>query len=146
MHNSFKKFGKADSSLAFEMLRVLVAEDNSTNQLVITGMLELLGIRPRMVCDGRELVEAWRGGDWDLILTDIQMPVMDGVAAACQIRCEERARGMASTPIVALTADAMAHHAQAYVAAGMNGLVAKPVAFDALVEAITRAAAERGLV
>jgi CheY-like chemotaxis protein/nitrogen-specific signal transduction histidine kinase len=131
---------------AFETLRVLVAEDNAPNRLVIFSFLELLGIRPRMVCDGRELVEAWRRGDWDLVLTDIQMPVMDGVAAARQIRCEERARGLGSTPIVALTANAMSHHAQAYVAAGMNGLVAKPIAFDALVEAITRAVAERGPV
>ena len=135
----------ADTPLAFETMRVLVAEDNPTNQLVIICLLEVLGIRPRMVCDGRQLVEAWRADDWDLIMTDIQMPVMDGVAAARQIRCEERARGLASTPIVALTANALPHHAQAYVAAGMNGLVAKPVAFDALVEAITRAAAERGL-
>jgi len=137
---------EAKPPLALETLRILVAEDNSTNQWVITALLELLGIRPRMVCDGRELVEAWRSADWDLILTDIQMPVMDGLAAARQIRCEERARGLASTPIVAVTANAMPHHAQAYVAAGMNGLVAKPIAFDSLVEAITQAVAERGLV
>jgi len=136
---------EAASPLAFETLRVLVAEDNPANQLVIICLLEVLGIRPRMVCDGRELVEAWRVDDWDLIMTDIQMPVMDGIAAARQIRREERARGLASTPIVALTANALPHHAQAYVAAGMNGLVAKPIAFDALVEAITSAAAERGL-
>jgi len=135
----------ADTPLAFETLRVLVAEDNPANQLVIICLLEVLGIRPRMVCDGRELVEAWRADDWDLILTDIQMPVMDGVAATRQIRCEERARGRASTPIVALTANALSHHAQTYVAAGMNGLVAKPVAFGSLAEAITRAIAERGL-
>lgn len=135
-----------DTPLAFERLRVLVAEDNPTNQLVIICLLEVLGIRPRVVCEGRALVEAWRAGEWDLILTDIQMPVLDGVAATRQIRCEERARGLASTPIVALTANALSHHAQAYIAAGMNGLVAKPIAFEALVEAISRAAAEGGLV
>jgi signal transduction histidine kinase/ActR/RegA family two-component response regulator len=130
---------------AFEAMSVLVAEDNPANQLVITTFLELLGIRPRMVCDGRELVEAWREGHWDLVLTDIQMPEMDGLAATRQIRCEERARGLASTPIVALTANAMSHHAQAYVAAGMNGLIAKPFTFDALVEAIQRTSARRSL-
>ncbi len=143
MHNSFERLGNTGSSLTFDKLKVLVAEDNPAIQLVVTGLLELLGIRPKLVCDGRELVEAWRAGGWDLILTDIQMPVMDGVAAASQIRYEERARGLASTPIVALTANAMSHDAQAYVAAGMNGLVAKPIAFDALFEVITRAAAER---
>ncbi len=136
---------EAASPIAFETMKVLVAEDNPTNRLVISCLFEVLGIRPRMVCDGLELVEAWRAEEWDLIMTDIQMPVMDGVTAARQIRSEERARGLASTPIVALTANALPHHAQAYAAAGMNGLVAKPVAFDALVEAITLAAAGRGL-
>lgn len=132
-----------DTPFAFETLKVLVAEDNPANQVVIACLLDVLGIRPRIVCDGSELVEAWRADDWDLILTDIQMPVMDGVAATRQIRYEERARGLASTPIVALTANALSHQAQAYVAAGMNGLVAKPVTFEALAEAINLAAAER---
>jgi CheY-like chemotaxis protein/anti-sigma regulatory factor (Ser/Thr protein kinase) len=137
---------QAGSPLAFETLKILVAEDNATNRLVIASLLEVLGVRPHMVCDGRELVEAWRTGDWDLILTDIQMPVMDGLAAARQIRCEEHVRGLASTPIVAVTANALADQAQAYAAAGMNGLVAKPVALDTLVEAIAQAVAERGRV
>jgi len=86
-------------------------------------------------------VEAWASGDWDVILMDIQMPVMDGLTATAQIRAQEAAQGRPRTPIVALTANAMSHQIDAYVSAGMNDHVAKPIQAAELFAALTRAAA-----
>lgn len=124
-------------------LRILVAEDNPTNRLVIETFFQEVGVTPQIVCDGLALVDAWRAGQWDLLITDIQMPVLDGVAAARRIRAEEHERGIAPTPILALTANAMAHHAEEYSAAGIDGLVAKPIAFADLVRAINETAGKR---
>ena len=90
-------------------LRILVAEDNRTNQLVIQTLLGQVGITPAVVGDGREAVEAWTAGDFDLVLMDVQMPQMDGPTAAGEIRRLERKTGRARTPILALTANAMTH-------------------------------------
>jgi signal transduction histidine kinase/CheY-like chemotaxis protein len=117
-------------------LRVLVAEDNPVNQLVLRTLLQQLGIEPTMVGDGKQAFAAWRDGDWDLILMDIQMPVMDGVTASQAIRNGEAASGRARTPIVAVTANLLAHQVQAYRAAGIDDVVAKPFQVARLVEAI----------
>jgi len=108
-------------------LRILVAEDNRTNQLVIQTLLGQVGITPAVVGDGREAVEAWTAGDFDLVLMDVQMPQMDGPTAAGEIRRLERKTGRARTPILALTANAMTHQIAEYLAAGMDGHVAKPI-------------------
>ncbi len=113
-------------------LRILVAEDNPVNQIVIQTMLQQAGINPVVVKNGDEAVSAWRTADWDLILMDAQMPVMDGLAATRAIRQEEALRGGPRTPILALTANVMDHHLQAYTQAGMAGLVAKPIAVSKL--------------
>ena len=124
-------------------LRILVAEDNFTNRLIIETFFNQIGFRARIVGDGQALVEAWREERWDLILTDIQMPVMDGLAAARRIRAEEQKSGMPPTPILAVTADALSHHAEQYEAAGMNGLIPKPVDFTHLIRAINDVISER---
>jgi PAS domain S-box-containing protein len=108
-------------------LRVLAAEDNGMNQLVLKTLLEQVGVEPVMVCNGREAVAAWAREPWDLILMDVQMPEMDGPTATGVIRARERAEGRARTPIVALTANAMAHQVAEYTQAGMDGFVAKPI-------------------
>ena len=108
-------------------LRILVAEDNPVNQIVIQTMLQQAGLNPVVVNDGQEAVDAWRTANWDLILMDAQMPVMDGLTAARVIRQEEAGRGGARTPILALTANVMAHHLASYRQAGMDGLVGKPI-------------------
>jgi CheY-like chemotaxis protein len=123
-------------------LRILVAEDNETNQLVLKALLGQLGITPRVVGDGLAAVEAWRDGRWDLVLMDIRMPLMDGVEAARRIRELEAAERRARTPIVALTANAMSHQAAEYLAAGMDGFVAKPIQVDRLIAAINEATAD----
>jgi signal transduction histidine kinase/ActR/RegA family two-component response regulator len=120
-------------------IRVLAAEDNRMNQLVLATLLEQVGIEPVIVSDGREAVEAWQREPWDLILMDVQMPVMDGPTATGLIRARERTQGRARTPIVALTANAMSHQIAEYLAAGMDAFVAKPIEAQRLYEAVQRA-------
>jgi signal transduction histidine kinase/CheY-like chemotaxis protein len=121
--------------------RVLAAEDNEVNQLVLKTLLGQIGIEATLVENGRLALEAWRREPWDLILMDIQMPEMDGLAATAAIREEERASGRARTPIVALTADALAHQTASYAARGMDGFVAKPIEAARLFEALDLALA-----
>ncbi|RAK67784.1 hybrid sensor histidine kinase/response regulator [Phenylobacterium kunshanense] len=108
-------------------LRVLAAEDNPVNQMVLRTLLEQVGVKLKIVENGREAVDAWAGGEWDLILMDAQMPEMDGVEAASAIRAAEAAQGRQRTPIIALTANAMAHQVDAYRDCGMDATVPKPV-------------------
>jgi PAS domain S-box-containing protein len=124
-------------------LRVLAAEDNSVNQLVLKTLLHQIGVEPVMVSDGRAAVEAWAREPWDLILMDVQMPVLDGPHAAAEIRAREQAEGRRRTPIVALTANAMHDQVAEYLAAGMDGHVAKPIAASQLFAAV-QAALELG--
>jgi CheY-like chemotaxis protein len=108
-------------------LRVLAAEDNGMNQLVLRTLLEQIGVEPVIVGNGREAVAAWAREPWDLILMDVQMPEMDGPTATGVIRARERAERRPRTPIVALTANAMAHQVAEYLHSGMDDFVAKPI-------------------
>ncbi|HUZ11686.1 MAG TPA: ATP-binding protein [Caulobacteraceae bacterium] len=120
-------------------LRVLAAEDNATNQLVLKTLMGAAGIHPVMVANGREALDAWEAQTWDIILMDIQMPEIDGVEATRLIRRRERESGRAFTPIVAVTANAMTHQLAEYAAAGMDGVVAKPIDLGALLSAMEQA-------
>src|SRR5690606_8010031 len=117
-------------------LRVLAAEDNTVNQLVLKTLLHQIGVEPTVVADGRAAVEAWEAGDWDAILMDVQMPVMDGPTAARRIRAREAETGRRRTPILALTANAMNQQVAEYLAAGMDGHVAKPIDVAKLFQAL----------
>ena len=117
-------------------LRVLAAEDNLTNQRVLRALLEPLGVELTLVGDGLEAVAAWTLQPFDLILMDIQMPQMGGVAATRAIRAAELEAGSAPIPIVALSANAMTHQVAEYLAAGMTDYVAKPIDVGALHAAI----------
>jgi PAS domain S-box-containing protein len=108
-------------------IRVLAAEDNGMNQLVLRTLLEQIGVTPVIVGNGRDAVAAWAREPWDLILMDVQMPEMDGPTATGVIRARERAERRARTPIVALTANAMAHQVAEYLRTGMDDFVAKPI-------------------
>ncbi|MGA0601113.1 ATP-binding protein [Caulobacter sp. KR2-114] len=121
-----------------EGLKVLAAEDNPMNQTVLRTLLEQLGVSLEIVGDGAAAVRAAACGGWDLILMDVQMPVMDGPSAARAIRAEEATAGAPRVPILALTANAMAHHQAEYAAAGMDGFVAKPIQVSELVAAMER--------
>jgi len=121
-------------------VRVLLAEDHPTNRRVVEPILGAAGVDLTCVCDGREAVEAWRGGGFDLILMDMQMPVVDGLTAIRQIRAREAAGGHRRVVIHALTANAMPEHAQASRAAGADGHLTKPITAEALLRAVAAAA------
>ena len=110
-----------------ETLRILVAEDNAVNQLVIRTLLAQAGVEPTVVANGEEAVQAWERQDWDIVLMDIQMPRMDGIAACRAIRAREETGGRRRTPIIALSANTMAHQLKDYVDAGMDAAVGKPI-------------------
>jgi len=120
-------------------IRVLAAEDNAMNQLVLKTLLAQVGIEPEMVADGRAALDAWERESWDVILMDVQMPIMDGPTATALIRTRERADGRARTPIVALTANAMPHQITEYLQSGMDAFVAKPIEAQRLYEALQAA-------
>lgn len=122
-----------DDAPLFSGLRVLLVEDNATNRLIAGRMLEALGAEVSLAEDGVQGVALAREG-FDLILMDIQMPGMDGVEATQRIRALPAPIGTA--PILAMTANAMAHQQAAYMAAGMDGAVAKPLSPAALARAI----------
>ncbi len=119
-------------------LRVLAAEDNRTNQLVLTKILKDQTIDLRIVQNGAEAVDAFLEDQPDLILMDISMPGMDGKEATRRIRTLEAERGAPPVPIVAMTAHAMVGDAEEILAAGLSHYLSKPLAKSALVEHITR--------
>jgi signal transduction histidine kinase/AmiR/NasT family two-component response regulator len=121
-----------------QSLRVLAAEDNLVNQLVLRTLMEQFGITLTVVENGKLAVEAWESQTWDIILMDMQMPVMGGVEASRLIREQERATGRAKTPIIAVTANAMTHHMSEYESAGINGVVSKPIKADALANVLIK--------
>jgi signal transduction histidine kinase/CheY-like chemotaxis protein len=123
-------------------IRLLVAEDNEVNQLVLKALLAQAGIVPTIVADGDQAVIAWERDSWDVILMDIQMPNRDGIAATREIRRREAKTGRPRTPILAVTANAMTHQVAQYRAAGMDALVAKPIQIGALFSAIEAALAQ----
>jgi CheY-like chemotaxis protein len=114
-------------------MRVLVAEDNATNQLIVRRMLEQLGHSVHLVDDGLQAVEAAAREAFDVVLMDLQMPGIDGLEAARRIRALPSARRI---PIVALTAHGMATDRAHTAAAGMDGYVTKPVTPAALSAAL----------
>lgn len=118
--------------------RVLAAEDIPTSQMVLRTILESFGAEFEVVGDGARALEAWRAGGFDLILMDIQMPVMDGVAATRAIRAEEVRTGRPRTPIIAISANALPHHVRAYLDCGMDGHVPKPISLNALHAAMSK--------
>jgi two-component system, sensor histidine kinase and response regulator len=106
-------------------LRLLVVDDNSINLQVAVGLLERLGHRADVADDGGEAVMRVERGDYDLVFMDIQMPGMDGIAATKAIRALPGPK--AQIPIAAMTANAMAGDREAFLAAGMDDYIAKPI-------------------
>ncbi len=121
-------------------MRILVAEDNRVNAAVATKLLERRGHQVTVVGDGAAAVAALDEATFDLVLMDVQMPVLDGIQATARIRARERDRG-GHIWIVAVTANAMRGDAEACLAAGMDHYVSKPIRREALDDAIARAQA-----
>ncbi|MBU2135121.1 MAG: response regulator, partial [Alphaproteobacteria bacterium] len=122
-------------------LRILLAEDHPTNQRVVQLILASQDAELVTVEDGRQAVAAFAGGGFDIVLMDMQMPHMDGLAATRAIRAWEAEHDLAPTPIVMLSANAMAEHQQEAMLAGANLHVAKPITAASLLAGIGAALA-----
>lgn len=120
-------------------LKVLAAEDNMVNQAVLSAFLKQLEHEVVFVGNGLEAVDTYRKGDFDLVLMDISMPVMDGVEAMRQIRFLEREQGTSElAPIIAVSAHAMRQQVEEYMDAGFDGYLTKPVKPQELQNEIAR--------
>jgi len=131
--------GRAEGAPGRLSGRVLVVEDNATNQKVVEAMLGKLGVSSVLATDGQQGVDAiLRGDPADLVLMDLHMPTMDGYTATERIRRWEKEGGRPRRPIVALTADAFEADRQRCLAAGMDDFLTKPVGFDILAALLGR--------
>jgi CheY-like chemotaxis protein len=121
-------------------LRVLVAEDNAVNRIVIKGLLGKIKIQPELAENGAIAFDMVRKAEtlYDIILMDCEMPEMDGFEATRSIREFEATRNLSATPIVALTAHALQEHRDAVFAAGMNHYLSKPVTLNNLTSVFDR--------
>ena len=133
----------ASAGKRFAGLCVLVAEDHPVNELLMNQLLKRLGCIVRNARDGEQAVAQWAQGGVDLVLMDVQMPGTNGLQATQRIREQESQRGLARTPIVAVTANAMVGDRATCLAVGMDGYTPKPVSPQALMAAMD--AALRGL-
>ena len=129
--------------------RVLVAEDNRTNRMVLHHILRSYDLDLIWVENGEEAVESCLRERPDLVLMDVNMPLMDGVTAARHIRTEERVQDRTPVPIIAVSANALVHQVRHYLENGMSDHVAKPIRKDRLLRVMAQAlldapTAERG--
>jgi signal transduction histidine kinase/CheY-like chemotaxis protein/HPt (histidine-containing phosphotransfer) domain-containing protein len=120
-------------------LRILLAEDNATNQKLALHLLSRMGYRADLAANGLEALAAMERQIYDVVLMDMQMPEMDGLETTRQI--QQRWQGKKSPYIIAMTANAMEGDRETYLAAGMDDYVSKPIRIQALVEALQRGAA-----
>ncbi|OYW38100.1 MAG: hypothetical protein B7Z42_08620 [Brevundimonas sp. 12-68-7] len=118
-------------------LRILVADDHPTNLKVAELILRPIGAEVISATNGAEALLSFRTQTLDLILMDMQMPVMDGLAAVRSIRAFEMASNRQPVPILMLTANAQPEHVEAGQIAGANGHVAKPITSETLIRAIS---------
>jgi signal transduction histidine kinase/ActR/RegA family two-component response regulator len=121
---------------AEETFRVLVAEDNPVNQRIAQQMLRKRKLSVTLADDGRQAVDAFQSGRFDLVLMDVQMPEMNGFEAVAAIRALEQAQGRPHTPIVAVTAHAMVGDRERCLEAGMDAYLAKPLRRQLLFELV----------
>jgi len=123
-------------------LRILAAEDVLTNQLVLRSLLEPICGSLTIVENGQEALEAWENIKPDVILMDMQMPVMDGVSAMKELRVRELMKHLSRTPIIALTANTMPHQVEEYLQSGADSHIGKPFRTEELVEALNNVVME----
>ncbi|MDQ7831626.1 MAG: cache domain-containing protein [Desulfovibrionaceae bacterium] len=121
--------------------RILIVEDVPSNRMALAAMVEKIGMRPDSAGNGREALAALSENDYDGVVMDVQMPVMDGVEATRRIRAGQAGKDRAGVPIIALTAYAMSGDRERFLEAGMDDYLAKPVEMQALREALERAVA-----
>lgn len=119
-----------------QALRILLAEDNISNQKVATAMLRTLGLRAQVVADGHLVLEELSKRTYDLVLMDVQMPTMDGVDTTEAIR--KSGKDWANIPVIALTANALSGDRERFLKAGMNDYLAKPFSIEELANTLEK--------
>jgi len=124
-------------------IRVLVVEDEAVNRMATVAMLGKLGFSADSVEDGDQVLDVLAGGDFDVVLMDIQMPCLSGDETTRRIRQAQRAGVDPTIPVIALTAHAMDGDRERYLACGMDDYLSKPVDITALGQAVARAASRR---
>ncbi|MCY4334217.1 MAG: ATP-binding protein [Litoreibacter sp.] len=134
--------GHVERASTFQGLKVLLAEDNKTNQFVAKRMLESHGIAPVVVSNGKEACRRAREEAFDLVIMDLSMPEMSGLDAARAIRAAEKNQNRMPSKIVALTGNAFESDRKACLEAGMDGFLTKPVRMHELGECLARFCAE----
>jgi PAS domain S-box-containing protein len=127
----------APCAAAGEDLRILLADDHPTNRLVVELMLSAMGYHLTCVENGQEALDAFLTERFDVVLMDMQMPVMDGLAAIRAIRDHERATGAQPTPLFTLSANAMPQHLTASIEAGADRHLTKPIVASVLLGALS---------
>jgi len=133
----------ADEAFSFAGRRVLLAEDHPTNQKVIQLILDAVGIDLEVVDNGALALERLKAASFDVVLMDMQMPELDGLAATQAFRNFERRAGLAWTPVIMLTANAMDEHVRASMAAGADRHLSKPIRAHDLLQAMAQLILER---
>ena len=131
-------------AISLQGVRILAADDNLTNRMVLEMMLERRGAEVVLVSNGAQAVEVWAAGRFDAVLLDIAMPVMDGPTALHEIRALEIKRNGPAVPIIAVTANAMSHQVVDYLVLGFDACVAKPLNSNDLAFAIYALITEAG--
>ena len=130
--------GQPQEAANFGSLNILLAEDNPVNQLLAMRVLEIAGHRVTAVADGKLALAAMKREKFDLVLMDVQMPVLDGLEATAALRAAERKTGAVPVPVVAMTANAMQGDRDRCLAAGMDDYVSKPINIQKLHATIER--------
>lgn len=125
------KAGLHDDLLVARLLHILIVEDNVINRLILTKMLEGIGHKFMVASDGQEACNLMVENDFDLIIMDVHMPVMDGIEATISIR-----KSGNSIPIIGCTADSYADEVVKFKEQGMDDVVIKPVHFQSLLVSI----------
>jgi CheY-like chemotaxis protein/HPt (histidine-containing phosphotransfer) domain-containing protein len=129
---------RAGQTLRVRPLKVLLAEDNAINQKLAIGLLEPEGHEVTVANTGRQALEKFKGGGFDVVLMDVQMPEMDGLEATGAIRAHEQAEKLGRTPIIAMTAHAMKGDRERCIEAGMDDYLSKPIHVRAVREMLAQ--------
>ena len=122
-----------------EIIRVLAADDNETNRRILELILKPLGIELVLCENGKQALEQFKQQKFDVVLMDLQMPVMDGLSALEKMCAYQKANKLSHTPMIALSANAMSHHIDEAKKAGADMHIAKPFTPDGLINGISLA-------
>ena len=131
-------FDQLREAIGAPKVRILLAEDNSVNQLVAQGMLSKLGLPSALANNGQEALEALEREPYDLVLMDVQMPEVDGLEATRLIRCSSTIPNAQAIPIIAMTAHARTEDRDACLQAGMNDYLSKPLTANHLAQVLIK--------